>query len=164
MYYQEYGQDKELLLKGGAHMKRMTRQRRVILEEIRKENIHPSADEVYEMVRRRLPRISLGTVYRNLEILSEMGEIQKLELSGALKRFDGNPEKHYHIRCINCDRLDDAPMDFSAHLEDKLNGSTDYKIIGHRLEFTGLCPACLKEAISRNALKVTRTQRAESSL
>jgi Fur family ferric uptake transcriptional regulator len=57
----------------------MTRQRRVILEELRKVNTHPSADEIYEIVRKRLPRISLGTVYRNLEILSESGDIQKLE-------------------------------------------------------------------------------------
>ena len=58
---------------------RMTRQRGIILEELRKINTHPSADEIYERVRKHLPRISLGTVYRNLEILSELGEIQKLE-------------------------------------------------------------------------------------
>ena len=64
----------------------MTKQRKVILEELRKQHTHPSADEVYRMVRHRLPRISLGTVYRNLEVLVQMGEIQKLELSGSLKR------------------------------------------------------------------------------
>ena len=68
---------------------RMTRQRRVILEELRKVKTHPSADEIYEIVRKRLPRISLGTVYRNLEILSESGDIQKLEPGCSLKRFDG---------------------------------------------------------------------------
>jgi Fur family ferric uptake transcriptional regulator len=87
----------------------MTRQRQIILEELRKADTHPSADEVYETVRKRLPRISLGTVYRNLEILSELGEIQKLELGGDLKRFDRKPNKHYHIRCMNCGRVDDAP-------------------------------------------------------
>ncbi len=56
---------------------RITRQRRVILEELRRVNNHPSADEIYEIVRRRMPRISLGTVYRNLEMLTELGEIQK---------------------------------------------------------------------------------------
>ena len=85
---------------------RMTRQREVILEELRKVNTHPSADEVYEMVRKRLPRISLGTVYRNLEILSESGDIQKLEPGCTLKRFDGNPSEHSHIRCIRCDRIE----------------------------------------------------------
>lgn len=127
---------------------RMTRQRRVILETLRENNVHPSADEVYEMVRAQLPRISLGTVYRNLEILSELGKIQKLELSGSLMRFDGVPEKHYHIRCINCDRLDDAPLQPLDHIEDQLQ-STEYKVIGHRLEFMGLCPKCLEKAAGR---------------
>ncbi len=128
---------------------RMTRQRRVILETLRENNIHPSADEVYEMVRQKLPRVSLGTVYRNLEILSELGEIQKLELSGSLMRFDGVPEKHYHIRCINCDRLDDAPLGSLDNIEEKLLGATEYKVMGHRLEFMGLCPHCLEKAASR---------------
>lgn len=128
---------------------RMTRQRRVILETLRENNIHPSADEVYEMVRQKLPRVSLGTVYRNLEILSELGEIQKLELSGSLMRFDGVPEKHYHIRCINCDRLDDAPLGSLDNIEEKLLGATEYKVMGHRLEFMGLCPDCLEKAASR---------------
>jgi len=122
---------------------RMTRQRKVILEELRKVNTHPSADEVYEMVRKRLSRISLGTVYRNLEILSESGEIQKLELGCTLKRFDGVAENHYHIRCIHCNQVVDAPTDFDVTINHELKGVTDYKIIGHKLEFIGICPSCL---------------------
>lgn len=123
---------------------RMTRQRQIILEELRKVDTHPSADEVYETVRKRLPRISLGTVYRNLEILSELGEIQKLELGGDLKRFDRNSNKHYHIRCMNCGRVGDAPIAPLNQVEDELYGATVYTIIGHRLEFEGLCPQCSK--------------------
>jgi Fur family ferric uptake transcriptional regulator len=121
---------------------RMTRQRRVILEELRKVNTHPSADEIYEIVRKRLPRISLGTVYRNLEILSDSGDIQKLEPGCSLKRFDGNPSEHFHIRCIRCDRIADVviPPDLEIDLE-RVNAA-DFKIIGHRLEFLGLCPQC----------------------
>jgi len=125
---------------------RMTRQREVILEEIRTAKAHPSADEVYEMVRKRLPRISLGTVYRNLEILSELGEIQKLELGGDIKRFDWNPKKHYHIRCLNCGRVDNAPVAPLKQIEDELYGATVYTIFGHRLVFEGLCPRCTREA------------------
>jgi Fur family ferric uptake transcriptional regulator len=121
----------------------MTRQRKVILEELRKVNTHPSADEIYELVRKRLPRISLGTVYRNLDILSESGEIQKLELGCTLKRFDGIPESHYHIRCIHCDHVVDAPIDYGVELDQKLKDATHFKIIGHKLEFIGVCPACL---------------------
>ena len=124
---------------------RMTRQRKVILEELRKLNTHPSADEIYEVVRHRLPRISLGTVYRNLEVLSELGEIQKLELSGLLKRFDWNTKKHYHIRCVRCSRVDDAPIAPLNKLDNELYGATVFEIIGHNLEFTGLCPECSKK-------------------
>ena len=130
---------------------RMTRQRKVILEELLKQNAHPSADEIYQMVRRRMPRISLGTVYRNLEVLVNMGKIQKLELSGALKRYDWNTNKHYHIRCLHCDRVDDAPIAPLNQLENDLYGATVFEIIGHNLEFTGLCPECSKKTAPNHA-------------
>ena len=130
---------------------RMTKQRRVILEEIRRYNNHPAADEIYERVRKRLPRISLGTVYRNLDVLCELGEIQRLELSGAMKRYDGIPKKHYHIRCVGCDRVDDAPIAPLNTLEDDLYGTTVFDIIGHNLEFTGLCPRCAEQRNLRQA-------------
>jgi Fur family ferric uptake transcriptional regulator len=120
----------------------MTRQRRVILEELRKVNNHPSADEIYEIVRKRLPRISLGTIYRNLEILSESGEIQKLEPGCSLKRFDGDPSEHCHIRCVSCDRIVDAPMVPDLEIDLEQINSTNFDIIGHRLEFLGVCPIC----------------------
>ena len=125
--------------------RRITKQRQVILEELRKLHTHPSADEIYKVVRRRLPRISLGTVYRNLEVLVEMGEIQKLELSGSIKRYDWDTNKHYHIRCVRCDRVDDAPIAPLNQLEDELYEATVFEIIGHNLEFTGLCPECSKK-------------------
>jgi Fur family ferric uptake transcriptional regulator len=120
----------------------MTRQRRVILEELRKVNTHPSADEIYEIVRKRLPRISLGTVYRNLEILSDSGDIQKLETGCSLKRFDGNLSEHCHIRCVRCDRIADAPMLPELEIDLERFDSTDFEIIGHRLEFLGVCSIC----------------------
>ena len=122
---------------------RMTQQRQVILEELRNVNTHPSADEIYEMVRKRLPRISLGTVYRNLEILCASGEIQKLEFGCSLKRFDGVATDHYHIRCLDCDRVIDAPPGFDVCVTHELSKYTDFKIIGHKLEFIGICQACL---------------------
>ena len=129
----------------------MTRQRKVILEELQKQNAHPSADEIHQMVRRRMPKISLGTVYRNLELLAHIGKIQKLELSGALKRYDWNTNKHYHIRCVCCDRVDDAPIAPLNQLENDLYGATVFEIIGHNLEFTGLCPECSKKADPNHA-------------
>ena len=124
---------------------RMTKQRRLILEELRRENSHPTADVIYERVRKRMPKISLGTVYRNLEILTALGEIQTLELSGTQKRYDGIANKHYHIRCLHCGRVDDAPIAPLQRLEDELYESTVFTIMGHRLEFMGLCPECSKD-------------------
>jgi Fur family ferric uptake transcriptional regulator len=120
----------------------MTRQRQVILEELRATDQHPSADDLYGMVRQKMPRISLGTVYRNLEILTELGEIQTIALAGNLKRFDGIAHTHYHMRCIQCDRLVDAPMEVIDSLERALQDQTEFQILGHQLEFTGICPDC----------------------
>lgn len=135
---------------------RMTRQRQVILEELRKFMHHPCADEIYEVVRKQLPRISLGTVYRNLEVLSELGEIRKLEFGGTIKRFDGDPEDHYHIRCSLCDRVDNVPMPRLKDIEARINLETDYRIIGHRLEFFGLCPECARNMVSPGLKKLNK--------
>lgn len=122
----------------------MTPQRRIILEEMKKVRTHPCADEIYEVVRKRLPRISLGTIYRNLEIMSNIGKIQKLEYGGTMKRFDGVTENHYHIRCTRCGRIDDAPIPLLKRIEKKLDAQTDYVITGHRIDFLGICPDCRK--------------------
>ena len=116
---------------------RMTHQRKVILEEIRKMNTHPTADEVYEVVRRRLPRISMGTVYRNLEILSTHDLVQKIGPLSSQMRFDGNTGSHYHIRCIHCGRVEDAPVEPVDNIETAIREVSDYRIIGHRVEFSG---------------------------
>ncbi|HJX32284.1 MAG TPA: transcriptional repressor [Thermodesulfobacteriota bacterium] len=122
----------------------ITKQRQVILEELKKTASHPTADEVFLMVRQRLPRISLGTVYRNLELLSENGTIQKLDWSGRQKRYDGNFENHYHIRCLNCGRIEDVLIKPFSVVEETFRANTDYKIIGHQLEVLGLCADCKK--------------------
>lgn len=122
---------------------KMTRQRRAILEELRKDmGSHPTAEEIYEMVRRRLPRISLGTVYRNLEVLSSSGEIGKLEFGSSQRRFDGDVGDHYHVRCLQCGHVEDAPVEPLKALEDTLRELTDYDVVGHSVEFTGICPKC----------------------
>jgi Fur family ferric uptake transcriptional regulator len=87
-----------------------------------------------------------------LEVLSELGEIQKLELGGTLKRFDPDTRKHYHIRCINCDRVDNAPMGVMSSVENALSEATDYQVTGHSLEFLGLCPRCMEHAVDRSSL------------
>ena len=132
----------------GSNQKyRMTNQRQVILEEIREVNTHPTADEVYEIVRKRLPKISLGTVYRNLEILSSCGLIQKIGPISSQMRFDGITKNHYHLRCIYCGRVEDAPFHPMENLENAIREKSDYTIIDHKLEFIGICPKCKKEGL-----------------
>ncbi|MGW8321209.1 MAG: Fur family transcriptional regulator [Thermodesulfobacteriota bacterium] len=125
---------------------RMTRQRKIILEELRNLHTHPTADEVYDAVRKRMPRISLGTVYRNLEILSQWGLAQRLDLAGTRRRFDGSTGDHYHVRCVRCGEVEDVPIEPLRNLEESVRGNTDFEIIGHRLNFLGLCPVCRNEA------------------
>ena len=121
---------------------RNTLQRRVILEELQKVASHPTAAEVYELVRRRLPRISLGTVYRNLERLAAAGRINKLALAGAEARFDADLGQHDHVRCVECGCVADVRGLGGGAVENGLKGAAGYEILGHRLEFVGICPQC----------------------
>ena len=121
---------------------RITSQRDVILDELRLVKSHPTADELYEHVRRRLPRVSLATVYRNLEWLSEQGLARKIEVGGRQKRFDGDISDHYHVRCHKCGRVADVEMDLLDGVEDRIAQCCGFTVTGHRIEFTGLCPAC----------------------
>jgi Fur family ferric uptake transcriptional regulator len=137
---------------------RETKQKTVILDELRRDKSHPSADELYRRVRRRLPKISLGTVYRNLELLSEQGVVLKLDLAGTQRRFDGDLADHHHVRCTTCGRVDDLKGEPPCCLEEAFKNTSGYKITGHRLELTGLCPKCRKTEARTKRLKGTRTR------
>jgi Fe2+ or Zn2+ uptake regulation protein len=120
-----------------------TLQRRVIIEELRKVKSHPTADELYQLVRQRLPQVSLGTIYRNLELLSEDGQIQKLELTGKQKRFDGNVKEHYHMRCSNCGCIVDVEDKEIDAIHDNLQVLVERNgFDGFRLELIGRCSRC----------------------
>jgi Fur family ferric uptake transcriptional regulator len=125
---------------------RLTSQRQVILEELKKVTSHPTANEVYDMVRKRLPRIGLGTVYRNLDLLAEKGIIKKLEVGGEQKRFDGDTSPHYHIRCMQCNRVEDIFIERDMELEKNAASCCNYKILDHHVQFSGICIKCLPEA------------------
>ena len=123
-------------------LRRNTPQRQVVLEELKRISSHPTASELYEIARARLPKISLGTVYRNLELLARMGLIRKLEITGGEARFDGNVDRHFHVRCIRCGRVDDACGLAADPLNDEVKSLNGYEILGFRLEFIGVCPQC----------------------
>ncbi|MCL1980583.1 MAG: transcriptional repressor [Proteobacteria bacterium] len=119
----------------------MTHQREVILEELRRGKTHPTADDLYERIKKKLPRVSLATVYRNLEILSATGLIKKLEISGRQKRFDWDPNDHDHVHCIQCQRVDNITLAAPPPLVESMHQG-GYRITGCRIEFSGLCPKC----------------------
>jgi Fur family transcriptional regulator, ferric uptake regulator len=120
---------------------RLSRQREAILTELCKVKTHPTADEVYDMVRKIMPRISLGTVYRNLDFLSSRGVVLRLGGAGTQKRFDGNPEPHPHLRCSVCGRVDD--IEFALRLPELPAEQTmGYSNLRCDVEFVGVCPTC----------------------
>ena len=123
---------------------RMTRQRAVILEELRKLKSHPTADELYSIVRERLPRISLGTVYRNLDFLADSGEIRRLEAAGSTKRFDGDSSHHQHVRCIYCGRIGDVEAVQQAPTVEGMHAMGFASILSSRVEYDGVCEICSK--------------------
>lgn len=103
---------------------------------------HPTADALYERVRQRLPRISLATVYRNLDLLAQDQLVQKLEHFGPQRRYDGNLRPHYHVSCQKCGCLGDiTPPSLTIPLE-QAQKLTDFTLLSFDLEFHGLCPAC----------------------
>jgi len=124
---------------------RMTRQRRIMLEELAKMRSHPTADEVHRAVRRSLPRVSLGTVYRNLEMLSSQGRIRKLDAAGSRARFDGKTTDHYHVVCTRCGVVSDLPMAPKEEMNRAAQAESDFRITGHSLTFKGLCPECWRK-------------------
>lgn len=103
---------------------------------------HPTAETVYLNIRREFPNISLGTVYRNLNLLAEIGEIQKLSPGIGPDRFDGNPAPHYHFICRHCGCVMDLTVSGLDHINILAGQDFDGEIEGHITYFYGSCPSC----------------------
>jgi len=121
---------------------RQTRQRQAILRILKSTTSHPTADWIYDEVRKEIPNISKGTVYRNLKLLRETGEISELNLSGTVSRFEGRQDNHYHFRCEKCGRVFDVDEPVDEEIDRRVAGTTGFKIKYHQLEFRGLCKEC----------------------
>lgn len=128
---------------------RMTDQRRIILDELEKTYEHPSASDIYEKVKKRLPHISLGTVYRNLEILSSRGIIKRLDIISGQRRYDaGVSQDHYHIRCTACGRVDDIPFKVNTGISSIISRASEvsgYTQTDCTVDFFGICPNCAQK-------------------
>jgi Fur family ferric uptake transcriptional regulator len=144
-----------------AIFQRSTKQRRVILEELRKLTSHPTAPELYDRVRGRLPRISLSTVYRNLDRLVQQGVVNRIEGGAGQSRYDGDSEPHCHIRCVVCERIEDAPFLPAGVVEQYESRFEDYEVLGSRFEIIGVCPACRQRERTGETGETGETERTE---
>ena len=109
---------------------RETKQRRIVLETVRSHTDHPTANQ--------------GTVYRNLNCLSEDGEILHIKVSGA-DRYDLRTDLHYHIICLKCGKVIDIPFNYLSDSDEKVANATGYTVFRHRAVFEGICPECKTE-------------------
>lgn len=128
---------------------RHTRQRRLVLDALQGRLDHPTADQLYLELRALEPKISRGTVYRNLKILSEQGEIQHMNIAGV-ERFDAWAAAHGHLVCVGCGAFSNAPLPYDAALDQQLAEQTGYSAPWHQTVFRGLCPACQKKRKAGN--------------
>ena len=121
---------------------RKTIQRSLVLETVQELQCHATADEIFDTIVKIHPNVSRGTVYRNLNLLSDIGEIRKMEMPSGADRFDHQCHEHYHARCVKCGRVFDVEMDFIADMEKNIKNIHGFKFIGHDLIFKGICHEC----------------------
>lgn len=125
---------------------RNTPQRQLIRGLMEGNRTHPTADEIYELARRKNPTISRGTVYRNLNLLSESGEIRRLSMPVGPDHYDSQMQNHYHFLCRCCNRVFDTGLPYDDQLNLVTPGIPGCKTEWHRLILVGLCPECNQRA------------------
>jgi Fur family transcriptional regulator, peroxide stress response regulator len=121
---------------------KQTKQRELILLILQGTGSHPTADWIYDEARKKMPQISKSTVYRNLGILLERGEIATLNLSGTITRYEIKQRLHYHFRCEQCGKVCDLEDPVEEDLDRKVEKKTGFQVNYHQIEFRGLCQEC----------------------
>jgi Fe2+ or Zn2+ uptake regulation protein len=130
---------REKLEASGAHL---TRQREAVFDYLSEVEHHPTAEEVYLAVKRRLPKISLATVYKNLEALVNCGAVSKLAYGDAAARYDIRTDHHYHTRCLECGGIWDLNAKAGSELLQQIKPQTGFAVKDYRLELLGYCREC----------------------
>lgn len=125
-------------------IKRKTIQCALVLETVRRLKRHVTADEVFEEISKGHPNIGRGTVYRNLQRLSEQGEIRKIEVPEGADCYDYLLPPHYHIRCIKCGKMLDVDMPYINNLEGNVKDLHGFSEVSHDIMFKGICSDCLE--------------------
>ena len=133
----------ELVAKLREREYRLTPQRIALLRLLAASDGHPSASHLYDQIKEQFPTTSLATVYKTLNVLKEMDEVLELGFSGDDNRYDGNkPYPHPHLICVRCQKILDPEVSLAQSLIQEVAQSSGYQIVGHRLDFYGLCPDC----------------------
>ena len=122
-----------------------SRQRELIRQAVTEHPIHPTADSVYAIVREWEPTISLGTVYRNLNLLAQQGDLLKIILPGAPDRFDARTDAHHHLLCDRCGQLYDIELGDLSDLEERIRGVSGFAVTGYQVYITGICQHCAEK-------------------
>ena len=122
---------------------RYSKQRELVLHTVEQLCDHPTAEEIFDKAAPECPGLSLGTVYRNLALLTDLGEIIKITTDGA-DRFDGHVAPHSHFICRKCHALFDIHMDDEAFIDEKAQNVFPGIIEGHTVQYFGLCEECAK--------------------
>ena len=129
-------------------MLKYSRQRESIKNFLMQRCDHPTAETVYLGIKEEFPNISLGTVYRNLSLLADLGEILKISTGDGPDRFDGNTDSHYHFFCKECGHVLDLDMDSIEHINVIASHNFGGQITGSITHFFGKCPDCMAKKIS----------------
>ena len=126
-----------------------SRQRESIKASLMNRHDHPTADALYASIREEFPNISLGTVYRNLNLLVETGEIRKLTCGDGADHFDGDTRQHYHCVCTECSQVYDMDLGALEELNQDAQSCAPGIIDSHYVLFYGRCKNCLGKKVDK---------------
>lgn len=125
---------------------RNTIQRQIVLSAVRSLLTHPTAEEIYSYIVKSHPNISKGTVYRNLNLLADQGEVLRVRISDGADRFDLRAGRHFHIRCTGCGRVFDVDMPYQENFLQGIGETHGFIFSDYDIVFTGICPDCQRSA------------------
>lgn len=121
---------------------RKSKQRNKILEILANTKSHPTADWIYDQLKKGFPKLSIGNVYRNLNILVEQGKIRRIDFGSTFDRFDAVRTPHYHFICEQCGAVIDLELPYDGHLNQKVMESSGHRVHDHKIQFYGICDRC----------------------
>ena len=124
------------------HGMKITPQRLMIFKILENNTSHPSAEQVFKRVKKIYPTVSFTTIYKTLETLRDLGEVQELIIDEDRKHYDPNTDTHHNVICSNCKKILDVFEDFSQHVKLPDTLKKDYTVSGFQISFHGICKDC----------------------